>query len=60
MAAPTISGSASNAVREDVDRALLVAQHDGTQVHRLDEPTLSVDHGHVADAHLVLHDQEEA
>ena len=47
------------AVREDVHGALLVAQHDRAQVHLLDQPALAVDDRHVADAHLVLEDQEE-
>ena len=41
-------------------RAFLVAQHDRPQVDGLDEPALSVDDGDVADAHLILEDQEEA
>ena len=48
------------AVREDVHGAFLVAQHDGPEVDGLDEPALSVDDGDVADAHLILEDQEEA
>ena len=43
-----------------MDRALLVAQHDRAQVHLFDQPALAVDDGDVADAHLVLEDQEEA
>ena len=38
----------------------LVAQHDRPQVHLLDQPALAVDDRDVADAHLVLEDQEEA
>ena len=48
------------AVGEDVDRAFLVAQHDRAQVDFLDEPALAIDDRDVADAALVLEDQEEA
>ena len=48
------------AVREDVHRAFAVAQHDRAQVDRLDQAADPVDRGDVADAHLVLEDQEEA
>ena len=41
-------------------RAFLVAQHDRPQVDLFDQPALAVDDGDVADAHLILEDQEEA
>ena len=47
-------------VREHLDRAFDVAQHDRPQIDLLDAPGHAVDARAVADAHLVFEDQEEA
>ena len=47
------------AVREDVNGAFLVPEDGRPEVDGLDEPTLPVDDGDVADAHLILEDQEK-
>ena len=48
------------AVGEDVDGAFLVAQDRRPQVDRLDQAAGAVDRDDVADADLVLEDEEEA
>ena len=48
------------AVGKDVDRPLRVTQNDGPEVDRLDQPAGAVDRRDVADAHLILENQEEA
>ena len=49
-----------DAVGEDVHRAFVIAQHDGAEVDCLDQPAGAVDPGDVADADVVVEDQEEA
>ena len=48
------------AARKDVDDAALVAQHDGPEVDRLDQPARAVDLSHVPNAHLILENEEES